>query len=57
MDAGRATEIEAFSGMLIRVAHELEILCPYNEIVYDLIKALEEKNLGKFDYKSGGTGN
>ncbi len=57
LDAGRATEIEAFSGMLIRVAHELEILCPYNEIVYDLIKALEEKNLGKFDYKSGGTGN
>lgn len=50
LDAGRITEIEMFSGALIRMGRELSIPCPYNEVVYDLIKALEEKNGGKFDY-------
>ena len=50
LDAGRETEIEMFSGTLIRTGRELGIACPYNEIVYDLIKALEERNAGKFDY-------
>ena len=29
---------------------ELGIECPYNEMTYNLIKVLEEKNDGKFDY-------
>lgn len=50
LDAGRDTEIEMFSGALIRMGREVGVACPYNEVVYDLIKALEEKNKGKFDY-------
>ena len=50
LDAGRKTEIDMFSGALIRMAGELGIACPYNEMTYNLIKALEEKNDGKFNY-------
>ncbi len=50
LDAGRNTEIEAFSGALIKAGREAGVPCPYNEIIYDLIKAMEEKNKGKFDY-------
>ena len=42
LDAGRHTEIDMFSGALIRT--------PYNEFAYHMIKALEEKNDGRFDY-------
>ena len=51
LDAGRKTEIDMFSGALIRMGKELGIECPYNEMAYNLIKALEEKNEGKFDYE------
>lgn len=50
LDAKRETEIEMFSGSLIRIGKEMGIPCPYNEVIYDLIKALEEKNSGKFNY-------
>lgn len=50
LDAGRETEIEMFSGAAVRIGRKLGIPCPYNEVMYDLIKALEEKNAGKFDY-------
>ena len=50
LDAGRVTEIEMFSGALIRMGEQLKIPCPYNEMIYDLIKALEEKNSGRFTY-------
>ena len=49
-DAGRHTEIDMFSGALIRMGKELGIPTPYNEFAYHMIKALEEKNDGKFDY-------
>ena len=39
-----------FSGTLIRMGKELGIPTPYNEFTYHMIKALEEKNDGKFDY-------
>ena len=39
-----------FSGALVRMGKELEIPMPYNEYTYHMIKALEEKNDGKFDY-------
>lgn len=39
-----------FSGALIRMGKELGIPVPYNEYTYHMIKALEAKNDGKFDY-------
>ena len=50
LDAGRKTEIEMFSGALVRMGKELNIPTPYNEYTYHMIKALEEKNDGLFDY-------
>lgn len=50
LDAGRHTEIDMFSGALIRMGRELGIPTPYNEYTYHIIKAMEEKNDGKFDY-------
>lgn len=53
LDAGRQTEIEMFSGALVRMGKELGIPMPYNEYTYHMIKALEEKNEGVFDYNKG----
>ena len=50
LDAGRHTEIDMFSGALIKMGKELKIPTPYNEYTYHMIKALEEKNDGKFNY-------
>ena len=50
LDAGRHTEIDMFSGALIRMGNEQGIPMPYNEYTYHMIKALEEKNDGRFDY-------
>ena len=50
LDAKRHTEIDMFSGALMRMGEELGIPTPYNEYTYHMIKALEEKNDGKFDY-------
>lgn len=51
LDAGRHTEVDMFSGAIIRMGRELGIPTPYNEFVYHMIKALEEKNDGMFDYE------
>ena len=51
LDAGRHTEIDMFSGALMRMGKELGIPTPYNEFTYHMIKALEEKNDGLFDYE------
>lgn len=50
IDAGRHTEIDMFSGAMMRMGKELGISTPYNEYTYHIIKALEEKNDGLFDY-------
>lgn len=50
LDAKRPTEIEMFLGVLIRKAKEKGISVPYSEYTYHAIKALEEKNTGKFNY-------
>lgn len=50
LDAGRHTEIDMFSGALMRMGQELGIPTPYNEYTYHMIKALEEKNDGLFTY-------
>ena len=49
-DAKRHTEIDMFSGALVRMGKELGVPTPYNEYTYHMIKALEEKNDGLFDY-------
>ncbi len=51
LDAGRHTEIDMFSGALMRMGKELGIPTPYNTYTYHMIKALEEKNDGRFDYE------
>ena len=50
LDAGRHTEIDMFSGALVRMGKELGVPTPYNEYTYHMIKALEEKNDGRFAY-------
>lgn len=50
LDHGRRTEIEAFSGTLIREGIKLGVPTPFNQVIYDLIKTIEEKQAGKFDY-------
>lgn len=51
LDAGRHTEIDMFSGALMRMGAQLGIPTPYNEYTYHMIKALEEKNDGLFEYR------
>lgn len=51
LDNGRHTEIEMFSGALVRMGKELGVSVPYNEYTYLLIKSLEQKNDGLFDYR------
>ena len=50
LDAKRHSEIDMFSGALVKMGKELHIPTPYNEYTYHMIKALEEKNDGLFDY-------
>lgn len=50
LDAKRHTEIEVFSGTVVRMGKQLDITTPYNSCIYHLIKALEEKNDGLFDF-------
>ncbi len=50
LDAKRHTEVDMFSGAVVRMGKELGIATPYNDFAYCAIKALEEKNDGKFDY-------
>lgn len=52
LDAKRHTEIDMFSFALMRMGKELGIPTPYNEYTYHMIKALEEKNEGLFDYSN-----
>ncbi|MBQ1193489.1 MAG: ketopantoate reductase family protein [Lachnospiraceae bacterium] len=49
LDAGRHTEIEIFAGEMIRMGKKYGIEVPYCECVYHFIKAMEEKNDGKFN--------
>lgn len=47
LDAKRETEIEMFSGTLVRMGRELGIETPFNDFAYHVIRCLEEKNAGK----------
>ena len=50
LDAGRHTEVDMFAGAMVRMGKELGIATPYNEYTYYAIKAIEERNDGKFNY-------
>lgn len=50
IDAKRHTEVDMFAGAMVRMGKELGIATPYNEYTYNVIKAIEERNDGKFDY-------
>ena len=50
LDAHRHTEVDLFAGAMVKMGRELGIPVPYNEFAYHMIKALEEKNDGRFDY-------
>lgn len=50
IDAKRHTEIEMFIGALMKLAKKHDLEVPFCEYTYYAIKALEEKNDGKFDY-------
>ena len=50
LDAGRHTEIDMLAGEMVRMGEECGIAVPWCEYTYHLIKALEEKNDGKFVY-------
>lgn len=51
LDHHRHSEIDMFSGSLIKMGKELNIPTPYNEYTYHMIKAIEEKNDGLFNYE------
>lgn len=40
----RSTEVDIFAGEIIRLGKELNIQTPYNNILYELIKIVEENN-------------
>lgn len=50
LDAHRHTEVEMFLGVLLQMAEALGIPTPACAFAYHFIKAMEEKNDGKFDY-------
>lgn len=43
----RTTEVEMFAGEMIRMGKQYHIPTPYNEMLYHMIKVLEEKNEGQ----------
>ncbi len=46
LDAKRPTEIDMFSGELVKMGKELGVPTPFNDFAYHAIKCLEEKNAG-----------
>ena len=50
LDAHRHTEIEMFLGVLLKKALTKGLALPFSHYTYNLIRALEEKNDGKFNY-------
>lgn len=51
LDAGRRTEIDMFAGVMVRMGQALNIPTPYCSAMLLMIKTLEEKNEGRFDYE------
>lgn len=54
LDNYRHTEIEMLCGKMVSMGKALGVPTPYNAFAYHVIKALEEKNDGLFDYPEKG---
>lgn len=50
LDAGRHTEVDMFTGALLKLAKKHNLSVPFCEYTHYAIKALEEKLDGKFEY-------
>lgn len=50
IEAKRRTEVDMLCGAVIRLGKQYGIPTPYNQAAYWTIRALEEKNEGKFDF-------
>lgn len=51
LEAGRLTEIDMFAGEVLRLGRENGVPTPINAMLYHAIRALEEKNDGRFNAK------
>ena len=49
IEAGRHTEVDIFAGTIMRLGEKYGVATPYNEMMYHMIKVLEEKNDGLFN--------
>ena len=47
IDAKRQTEVDIFAGYVSRLGKKYGINTPYNDIVFEIIKAMDEKNFLK----------
>ena len=50
LDAKRHTEVDIFAGAVVEIGKKYGIETPYNAVIYDIIKTMEQKNDGRFDY-------
>lgn len=44
IDAGRKTELDIFAGTVIKLGQKHKIPTPYNQVLYEMIRILEEKS-------------
>lgn len=51
IDAKRPTEVDMFAGAMVRMGAELGVPTPYCNAMLLMIRTLEEKNEGRFDYE------
>lgn len=51
LEAGKRTEVDMFSGTVVRLGEKYGIDTPVNRILYNCIRVLEDKNDGCFDHE------
>lgn len=56
IEARRPTEVDMFSGAVVRMGRELGVPTPVNEWLYHAIRLIEEMNAGKLELPGGGEG-
>ncbi len=50
LEAGKRTEIDEMNGAIVEMAAETDVDVPYNRVITDLVRGLEEGYLGTDDY-------
>ena len=43
IEAGRKTELDIFAGTVLRLGAKHKVATPYNQVMYEIIRILEEK--------------